>query len=147
MARSMAMAGLMNSIHGAPALRFDPGGITFTGAVEWEHMFRVTQNKGLLQPDRSSQSAAIDVQVEPAYFEVLPNLELQFPVSFSYNVAGNSQWNAAMNQDTGSILAIYRENWIASLNHVGRVGINPTDPEIQALADRGDLWPNQQPMF
>jgi hypothetical protein len=148
------MVGLMNAIYGSPALRFDPGGITFTGEVEWDNVFRVTRNKDLLMPGRSSQSAEMNVQVEPAYFEVLPNLELQFPISLSYNVAGNSQWNAAANHGTGSytasIVATYRENWIASLNYVGyfgKVGTNPSEPEVSAMADRGYLSLNLQHTF
>jgi hypothetical protein len=148
------MVGLMNAIYGSPALRFDPGGITFTGEVEWDNVFRVTRNKDLLQPGRSSQSAEMNVQVEPAYFEVLPNLELQFPVSLSYNVAGNSQWNAGANHGTGSytasIIATYRENWIASLNYVGyfgKVGTLATAPEVSQLADRGYLSLNLQHTF
>ena len=128
--------------------------MTLTGEVEWDNVFRVTRNKDLLQPGRSSQSAEMNVQVEPAYFEVLPNLELQFPVSLSYNVAGNSQWNAGANHGTGSytasIIATYRENWIASLNYVGyfgKVGTLATAPEVSQLADRGYLSLNLQHTF
>jgi hypothetical protein len=148
------MVGLVNAIYGSPALALDPGGVTLTGEVEWDNVFRVTRNKDLLQPGRSSQSAEINAQVEPAYFEVLPNLELQFPVSLSYNVAGNSQWNAAANHGTGSytasIVATYRENWIGSLNYVGyfgKAGTDPSEPEIQAMADRGYVSLNLQHTF
>jgi hypothetical protein len=148
------MVGLLNAIYGSPALTLDPGGVTLTGEVEWDNVFRVTRNKDLLQPGRSSQSAEIDAQVEPAYFEVLPNLELQFPVSLSYNVAGNSEWNAGANHGTGSytasIVATYRENWIGSLNYVGyfgKAGTDASEPEIQALADRGYVSLNLQHTF
>ena len=85
--------------------------------------------------------AAITAEVEPAYFEVLPNLELQFPVSLSYNVAGNSEYNTAMNHGTGyataSIVATYLQNWTAQLSYTqyfGKVGTNPSYPEISAMA-------------
>ena len=70
---------------------------------------------------------------------MLPNLELQFPVSVTYNIAGNSEVQTAMNHGTGfyslSIVATYHENWDASLNYVGyfgRAGTNPTVPNISA---------------
>jgi hypothetical protein len=54
---------------------------------------------------------------------MLTNLELRSPVAFSYNAAGNFQWNAAMNHITGSciasIVAAFSESGIASLNDVG----------------------------
>ncbi len=135
------MVGLANFIYGSPALTIDPGGITLLGEVEWDNVFRVTRNKALLMPGRSSNAAAITAEVEPAYFEVLPNLELQFPVSLSYNVAGNSEYNTAMNHGTGyataSIVATYLQNWTAQLSYTqyfGKVGTNPSYPEISAMA-------------
>jgi hypothetical protein len=147
--------GLVNAIYGSPALKYDPGGVTLLGEVEWDNVFRVTQNKDLLQPGRTSNAASINAEIEPAYFEVLPNLELQFPISLSYAVAGNSQWNNAANHGTGSytasIVATYRENWIASLNYVGyfgRVGTNPTEPQISPDAtDRSYISLNLQHTF
>ena len=148
------MVGLVNAIYGSPALSFDPGGITLIGEVEWDNVFRVTQNKALLMPGRSSNSASIDAEVEPAYFEVLPNLELQFPVSLSYNVAGNSEWNAGMNHGTGtataSIVATYLQNWTAQLSYTqyfGKVGTNATQPQIQGMADRSYLSLNLSHTF
>ena len=146
---------LVNAIYGSPALAFDPGGITLLGEFEYDNVFRVTDNKALLAPGRSSQAASIDAEVEPAYFEVLPNLELQFPVSVSYNIAGNSEVQTAMNHGTGSysmsIVATYRENWDASLNYVGyfgRAGTNPTVPNISAdPVDRSYMSLNLQHTF
>ena len=135
------MVGLMNAIYGSPALKFDPGGITLLGEVQWVNVFRVTDNKQYLQPGRTSNAATITAEVEPAYFEVLPNLELQFPVSLNYNIAGNSEYDTTMNHGTGyysmSVLATYRENWTAQLSYngyFGRVGTNPSYPQISALA-------------
>ncbi len=149
------MTGLASFIYGSPALKFDPGGITILGEVEYVDVFRVTANKELLAPGRSSTASAFDVEVEPAFFEVLPNLELQFPVSLAYNYAGNSQMDISMNHGTGtvttSIVATYRENWDASLNYVayfGRAGSSPAVPNISASAsDRSYVSLNLQHTF
>jgi hypothetical protein len=149
------MVMLANAIYGSPALRFDPGGITLLGEFEWDNVFRVTDNPQLLAPGRSSQAASIDVEVEPAFFEVLPNLELQFPISLSYNIAGNSQAQIAMNHGTGfytmSVVATYKENWDASLNYqgyFGRAGTNPSVPNVSAdPVDRSFMSLNLQHTF
>ena len=141
-------------IYGSPALKFDPGGITFLGEVEYVDVFRVTDNKALLAPGRSSAASAFDVEVEPAFFEVLPNLELQFPVSLRYNYAGNSQMDVSMNHGTGtfsfSVVATYRESWDASLNYVGyfgKVSTNALAPEVSTTSDRGYVSLNLQHTF
>ena len=74
----------------------------------------------------------IDAEVEPAYFEGPPNLELQFPVSLSYNIAGNSRVVSTLNHETGSytvsIVETCRETRSASLNHAGCFGTLSTNP-------------------
>jgi hypothetical protein len=142
-------------IYGSPALKFDPGGITLLGEIEYVDVFHVTRNANLLAPGRTRAASTFDVEVEPAYFEVLPNLELQFPVSVTYNFLGNSQMDTTMNNGTGSvtasIVATYRENWDASFNYVayfGRAGTNPGVPHISANAsDRSYVSLNLQHTF
>jgi hypothetical protein len=116
------------------------------GEVQYVDVFRVTANKALLAPGRSSAASAFDVEVEPTYFDVLPNLEVQFPVSLSYTYAGNSQMDSSMNHGTGSytlsISATYRSTWDASLNYVGYFGkpsTSSTSTETSISADRGYL--------
>ena len=66
-----------------------------------------------LEPGRSNDAMLIDAEVAPAYFEGPPNLELQFPVSLSYNITGNSRVVSTLNHGTGSytvsIVATHRE--------------------------------------
>ncbi len=120
------MTGLASFIYGTPDLTYDPGGITFLGEVEYVRVLGVTANKAALAPGRSSSAAAFDVGATPAYFNVIPNLELQFPVSLSYNFAGNSEMDSTMNHGTGQVTvgvtATYRQTWIASLSYVDYFG-------------------------
>ncbi len=148
------LTGLTSFIYGSPSLRFDPGGITVLGEVEYVRVLGVTANKAELAPNRTSSAAAFDVQATPAYFEVLPSLELQFPVSVSYNFAGNSQMDSSMNHGTGNysvgISATYRTTWVAALSYVGyfgKAGTNTQAPEAQANADRSYLTLNLQHTF
>ncbi len=148
------MTALSSLIYGSPGLPLDPGGLTLTGEVEYVNVFRVMANKALLAPGRSSSAAAFDVQVEPAYYDVLPQLELQFPVSLKYNFAGNSQMDVTMNHGTGNyamgVVATYRNAWSAALNYIGyfgRISSNPLLPEVSNVADRSYVSLNLQHTF
>jgi hypothetical protein len=149
------MTGMTSFIYGSPALALDPGGVTLLGEVEYVDVFRVTANPQLLAPGRSSAAAAFDAQISPAYYDVLPHLELQFPVSLTYNFAGNSQMTQAMNHGTGSysvsVVATYRNAWTGSLNYVGyfgRAGANPNVPNVAPYpVDRSYVSLNLQHAF
>jgi hypothetical protein len=148
------VTGLASFIYGSPALRFDPGGVTLLGEVEYLDVIRVTDNKTLLAPGRSPTAASFDAEVEPAYFEVLPDLELQFPIQLKYNFAGNSEVDTTANHGTGSwsagVVATYRESWDASLTYVGYFGrpsSNALATEVSTNSDRGYLSLNLQHTF
>jgi Protein of unknown function (DUF1302) len=134
-------------------LSFDPGGITIDGEVEYVDVFRVTANKAFLAPGRSSAASAFDVEVTPAYFDVLPNLNLSFPVSLLYNYAGNSKMDGSMQHGTGNwsvgISATYRQSWDATLSYVGYFGaINlNSGTNTSQMADRGYMSLNLQHTF
>jgi hypothetical protein len=147
------ITGLASFIYSSPALRFDPGGVTILGEVEYLDVVAVTANKAELSPGRSSAASALDFEVEPTYFDVLPNLELQFPVSVLYDYAGNSEMDSSVNHGTGTfsagITATYRQTWIASLNYVdyfGRPGLSLA-PNVTEDADRGYITLNLQHTF
>jgi len=141
------MTGLMSVLYGSPALKYDPGGVFVQGEVEYVDLWRVTANKALLVPGRSHAASAFDVQVTPAYLAVLPNLELQFPVSLSYNFAGNSEVDQTMNHGTGSwsagVTATYRVTWSAALSYVGYFG----NPQVDGDVDRSYVALNLQHTF
>jgi hypothetical protein len=148
------LTGLASFIYGSPALRLVPGGVTLLGEVEYVKVLGVTANQAALAPGRTSSASAFDVEVTPAYFNVVPNLELQFPVSLSYNYAGNSQMDTTMNHGTGTvsagITATYRQVWIASLNYVdyfGKPASASLEPNASFFSDRGYVTFNIQCSF
>jgi hypothetical protein len=148
------LTGLASFIYGSPELKLVPGGITLDGEVEYVKVLSVTANKAELAPFRSTSAAAFDVSATPAYFDVLPKLELQFPVSLSYNFAGNSEMDSTMNHGTGQVTAgvsaTYSATWIASLTYVAYYG-KPASAAFQTdaslNADRSYVTLNLQHTF
>ena len=73
---------------------------------------------------------------EPHDFQVLPNLDLTFPMGVGYNLTGRSFSYYAQNGGTGDweigVNALYRSLWKASLSMTGFIG----SPSRQPLADR-----------
>ena len=147
------MSALGSFIYVSPALSFDPGGITLLGEVEYVDVLAVTQNKATLAPGRSKAAAAFDVEAVPTYYNVLPHLVVSFPISWSYNFAGNSEMDSTMNHGTGEITAgvsaTYKVSWTAALNYVTFYG-NPAaslTPEAAQNVDRGYITLNLQHTF
>jgi hypothetical protein len=148
------LTGLASAIYVSPAIKFDPGGVTVEGEVQYLQVLSVTANPSTLAPGRTPASATIDISATPAYYEILPSVELQFPVSVTYNIAGNSQIDPSVNHGTGSVTlgvqATYRQTWIASFNYVdflGKPSAVAFAPNASASADRSYVTFNIQHTF
>ncbi len=148
------LTGLASFIYGSPELRLVPGGVTILGEIEYVKVLSVTANKAELAPSRSTAASAFDLEATPAYFDVLPKLELQFPVSISYNFAGNSEMDSTMNHGTGQVTAgvtaTYSATWIASLTYVAYYGSPASAADLPSSAlnvDRSYVTLNLQHTF
>jgi hypothetical protein len=154
------LVGLVNFIYGSPSLPFDPGGITAVGEMCYTNTFRVTANKDNLQPGRTSQSLSVGGDVIPTYNEVLPFLQLSFPVGLiGYTIAGNSEFDSTLSHGTATefdvgVSATYRSVWTASLTYVapfGKIGTgaNALDAETvsSGTVDRKYIELNIQRTF
>lgn len=142
----------MSTIYVSPGLPLDPGGITFDGEIQANHVLAVTKNQNLIAAGRSSSAASFAAFVTPTYYGVLPNLEVQFPLTLIYNVLGRSMMDASMNHGTGQysfgITGIYRTTWQATLQYQGYLG--KPDPNLAgdaSLADRSWVGFNIQHTF
>ena len=145
-----------SAIYLTPSVPLDPGGITFTGEIGMNHLLAVTANKqatawygGL---HRSSTASDAVVVITPTYYNVVPNLELTFPIGFHYNLYGRSKIDATENQGTGSVnvgvQGTYKVNWIASLTYNDYIGAaNPNLPGEPSVADRSYVLLNLQHSF
>jgi len=132
-------AAQLSTIYLTPPLPLDPGGVTITGEVAMNHVLSVDKNKAALEPGRDNTAAAFDLVLSPTYDEVLPSLNLSFPIGLKYNFLGRSQIDSTMNHGTGTInfgvSATYRQVWTASLTYQDYFG--KADPTLNPLADRG----------
>jgi hypothetical protein len=113
------------------------------------HVISVDQNKSELTVGRQATAAAAEVVATPAYFEVFPNTELEFPIGLTYDFLGRSEIDQTMNHGTGSfsfgVTAVYRTTWTAGLTYHDYFG--KADVNLNPLADRGYLSFNMEHTF
>ena len=138
-----------SGIYISPGIPLDPGGVSFTAEADVNHVLSVDSGRAELAPGRDNSAGAFEVVVSPAYFDVVPNVELEFPIGITYNLFGRSQFDATQNHGTGSVTfgltAIYRTTWTAALTYKDYLGA--PNPTINSLADRGYLSFNMQHTF
>lgn len=96
----------------------------------------ITKNPQAREPQTDRFAAGFHVTFEPAYFEVLPAVNLSVPLGFGYGLFGNSSVDETENARAGTlnfgIGATYRSVWQGSLTFTHFVGKNIHQP----LADR-----------
>ncbi len=129
-------------IYLSPGVPFDPGGVTVEGEIQASHVLEVTANKAAVTGGRDSTAGEFDIEVIPTYNEVLPNLQIQFPIGVAYNLFGRSQIDVTENHGTGildfGVTATYKATWIAGLNYQDYIGApNPNLAGDASTADRG----------
>ena len=139
----------LSTIYVSPGIPLDPGGVTIDGEIILNHLMSVTQNRALLATGGQATAGAFDVEVTPTYNNVLPNLEITFPTSITYDYLGRSYVDSTLYHGTGvfttGVTATYNVNWIASLSYQDYLG--KPDPIHNGLADRGFVSLNLQHTF
>lgn len=151
-------AGQVSAVYVTAGIPLDPGGVTLTGEIGFNHLLSVTQNADLISGpsngglSRSSTAANMEAVVTPNYYDVLPNLQLGFPIGLSYNIYGRSAVDATENHGTGSftagVTATYKVTWIASLTFYDNIGAaNPALSGEPSVADRNYVMLNVQHAF
>lgn len=157
-------AGQVSSIYVSPGIPLDPGGVTMDGEIGFNHVLKVTRNAGIpfgvpgfqglnsVSQGRTSTAANMQFVVTPTYYDVLPNLQLGFPIGLAYNLYGRSAIDATENHGTGSVnlgvTATYKVSWIANItfnDYIGRP--NPFLAGESAVADRNYVLFNLQHAF
>jgi hypothetical protein len=151
-------AAQVSAVYVSAGVPLDPGGITFTGEIGFNHLLGVTQNKALITGPangglpRTATAADMQAVVTPNYYDVLPNLALGFPVGLAYNLAGRSSVDATENHGTGSftvgVTATYRVVWVGSVTFYDHIGAaNPQLAGEPSVADRNYVMFNLQRTF
>ena len=147
-----------SALYVSPPIPFDPGGVSIDGEIGMNHVLKVTANNAAIDSyanhavTRSSTAAQLQVVVTPSYYDVIPNLQLTFPVGLAYNFYGRSMVDPTENAGTGSVnigvTATYRVTWIASVTYNDYIGAaNPLMQGVPASADRSYVMLNFQHTF
>jgi len=130
---------LTSAIYVAPGMPLMPGGFTVDAELAYNHLITVTQNRQALDTGRQGSAAAFDVEITPTYYDVLPSLEVDFPVSVTYDFLGNSAADSTYNHGVGAfttgITGTYEGQWVASLVYKDYFG--KANTTTNPLADRG----------
>jgi hypothetical protein len=143
------LAAQISAIYVSAGIPLDPGGVSFAGEFAMNHVLDVNANKAILYPGRNNTAGAAEFVITPAYFEVLPNTELQFPIGLTYDVFNRSKIDSTMNRGTGAVsfgvTATYRVTWTAGFTYNDYFG--KPDPVINPNADRAYVSFNVEHTF
>jgi len=110
---------------------------TVLAEVGWQRRLAVTRNPGALDPSRDVQAFAFGLVFTPAWLDVLPEVDLNLPISFSYSPAAKAPLAAFDAVHDGGTLsvsttAVYRKVWNAGMQLTYFYG----NEQFQALKDR-----------
>lgn len=143
------VAGQVSMIYISPAIPLDPDGISFSGELGFNHVLAVTANKAALASGRTPTAVIGQAVFTPQYYDVLPYLNISFPIGLAYNFYGRSMMESTENHGTGSInfgvTATYRVNWTASVTFNDYLGAPSVS--LNGLADRNYVLLNVQHTF
>jgi hypothetical protein len=141
-------------IYVSSGLPIDPGGVTFTGEVAMNHLVSVTKNRDQLRPYGQATAAAFQFVITPAYYDVLPSLNITLPIGLNYNFLGRSEVDQSMQHGTATfnvgVSANYLNAWTATLtyqDYLGKPSTLAEDTTYNTLADRGYVSLNLQRSF
>lgn len=139
----------LSSIYVSPGIPLDPGGVSFAGEIILNHLINVTKNRAALAPGSQATAGAFDFSITPTYNDVLPKLQITFPIGLTYNYLGRSAVDPALYHGTGTfdigVTGTYDVNWAASLAYQDYLGRPNT--VYNGLADRGYVSLNLQHTF
>jgi hypothetical protein len=148
------MAGQLSAVYSSPGIPLDPGGVSISGEVGFNHVLGVTANKAAVtdSPHRSSTAAQFQAVVTPTYLDVLPYLQINFPIGLAYTFYGRSEIDSTENHGTGSVnfgvSATYNQSWVAAVTYSDNIGApNHLLSGEPAVADRNYVLLNFQHSF
>ena len=104
-------------------------GVSVTAEVSGSHLLEITANKDNFNPSFRHNELEFTGIVDPAYYQVVPNLDVDFPVTLGWNFQGNGPWADGNNTGAfyGGELALgvngtYRNVWRAGLTYTRYFG-------------------------
>jgi hypothetical protein len=99
-------------------------GVTWLGELFGSHVMQVTSNAASLDTSRERTTLGLRTQFDPAYYQVMPGLDVDVPITLGYNFMGNSMTtnifnNTGLNHGadlTIGVHGVYHNVWQASLS-------------------------------
>ncbi len=121
----------------SPGALWDGG--VFLGEVGWNRYVSIDKNSAALAPGRERDAWGFRFVLEPAYYQVLPGVDIKIPLGLGYNPRGRSAVDLKFNggADRGGDWSIgvkvdYLQAWQFSLAYTDFFG----DSDYQTLKDR-----------
>ena len=144
----------ISAIEVLPTNRLFQGG-SLLGELAWNRTTSITANASALDPNTSRDATAMRMIFSPAYYQILPGVDITIPVGLGYNIDGRSsaiaQFNGGVFHGGDFSIGIngsYQVDWKFGISYVRFLGAtgaflkaNPATgaPMLsfnQALADR-----------
>jgi hypothetical protein len=127
-ARGDTLHYLANALYiGEPSRLWE--GITAIGEISGSHLLEITANKANFNPAYNHNSLGFTLAVDPQYYQVLPALDIDFPVTFGWNIQGNGPWNSTQNYSTfyggyvtAGAAAVYQNVWRGGVQYTHFIG-------------------------
>ena len=110
---------------------------SFLGEVGWQQLTHISRNRAAFDPGRRRYAWGFQTVFTPTYYEVLPNLDIDLPLTFSYTPQGKSPLAAFNGPHEGGTMSIgvaatYRKVWNAGVQFTHFYG----SERFQTLKDR-----------
>jgi hypothetical protein len=121
---------------------------TFLGEVGWQRLTGITKNRNAFDPGRRRDAWGFQMVFTPSYFQVLPNLDVNVPLTFGYTPQGKSPLPVFHGPHKGGAMsvglsAVYRKVWNAGLLFTWFYG----NEEFQTVKDRNFISLSLQRTF
>lgn len=122
---------------------------TLAAEIGWNRLLSVSANPQALDPGATRDAGSVQLVFAPNYYQVLPGLDINVPISLGYNIFGNSSVVQffGTGRHTGAftvgVKGAYLQVWRVAFNYTRYLG--PTTPYLnsqghygfgQSLADR-----------
>ncbi|MNZ65832.1 hypothetical protein D3C78_840330 [compost metagenome] len=103
-------------------------GASFVGELAFNRRLSIKKNADQLDPNTTRDAYSLRFTFEPQYFQVIPGVDLQFPVTVGYTPYGRSSVTPqAFSPEHGGDITLglkadYQKSWYASLSYTNFFG-------------------------
>ncbi|MDE2149049.1 MAG: DUF1302 family protein [Gammaproteobacteria bacterium] len=125
-----------------PSLLWEGG--SFLSEVAWNMRTAIDENPKAMDPNTTKSAMATRFVFSPAYFQVLPNTDLNIPIGLGYNPFGRSSavqnFNGGVDHGgdvTFGLGLVYKASWFFNFRFVDRFG--PSGPVTEVVSGKGPI--------